>query len=557
MHRTLRIPELLDLIFAELQTFCSSDEDYVPRESRREILGVGRRDFAALARTCKSFREPALDFLWHEQDTVVNVLKCLPSHLWEEETVITSQSETKRLLRITGLIGPTDWDVPLAYAFRVQKLQLFWWFRDEFPPDLDVLAILRSQLPCDHLFPNLKKLVFRLRRDTSYIDLFLGPKIIDADITLPWNSPISSLRGLPLRYPELQRLHLASVLDGPSMHDVLTKIVLSLNRIQDLRLLKLDRVALEHLSRHCSLRSLRLDLPALLDLELSTPFYSMMDSPTPSFSALRHLHLDDTTIEFVLEFLQFLSNCCLVDFYVGTVEPVIKSTTRRLYAALASRLSHPRLQTLQVSFPEEETEMRNPLGDTPANYAIDGSILAALFCFANLTNIELVPPVGFDIDDTVAQDIARAWPRVKFLRLDGGTDLRHPSYPRMTLLGLKAFAKHCRALVSLFIAFDASTVPSFNDSPNTVPQFSLTFLHVDIAPINDPPAVAAFMSSLFPNLMEIGVHNDWIWGDPAYDETDADDEAAAAYTQFTRWKEVKGILRGAQSAAKALGAAAP
>ncbi|KAF8216631.1 hypothetical protein K438DRAFT_1559450 [Mycena galopus ATCC 62051] len=75
MHHSLCIPEIVDLIFAEL-------------DADSEVFGRrrgGGRDFAALARTCKSFRDPALDFLWCEQDTITNLLKCLPSHLWKEE----------------------------------------------------------------------------------------------------------------------------------------------------------------------------------------------------------------------------------------------------------------------------------------------------------------------------------------------------------------------------------------------------------------------------------------------------------------------------------------
>jgi hypothetical protein len=79
MHRTLDIPEILDFIFAELQP--QSDLRSLSREKRKKA--PSRRDFAALARTCKRFQGPALDFLWRTQATLANLLKCLPSHLWE------------------------------------------------------------------------------------------------------------------------------------------------------------------------------------------------------------------------------------------------------------------------------------------------------------------------------------------------------------------------------------------------------------------------------------------------------------------------------------------
>jgi hypothetical protein len=83
MHRTFGIPEILDLIFAELQ---NPEPLLHPRDHSRS-----RKDFAALTRTCKTFQSPALDFLWREQETLVNVLKCLPAHLWEEKLYWTHQ----------------------------------------------------------------------------------------------------------------------------------------------------------------------------------------------------------------------------------------------------------------------------------------------------------------------------------------------------------------------------------------------------------------------------------------------------------------------------------
>lgn len=80
MHPCLRIPEIVDLIFEELDAMpedLSFNRPYSDRVDRS-------RDFAALATTCKILKDPALAFLWREQLTVSNVMKLLPSHLWVE-----------------------------------------------------------------------------------------------------------------------------------------------------------------------------------------------------------------------------------------------------------------------------------------------------------------------------------------------------------------------------------------------------------------------------------------------------------------------------------------
>ncbi|KAF8124654.1 hypothetical protein K438DRAFT_1892945 [Mycena galopus ATCC 62051] len=99
MHCTLEIPEILYLIFAQVQRLYCYDER------------LGRRDpdLAALARTCKTFRGPALDFLWREQENLVNVLRLLPSHVCREREGQPLLGELPdRILQITGPICPAD-----------------------------------------------------------------------------------------------------------------------------------------------------------------------------------------------------------------------------------------------------------------------------------------------------------------------------------------------------------------------------------------------------------------------------------------------------------------
>ncbi|KAJ7824992.1 hypothetical protein B0H14DRAFT_2369216 [Mycena olivaceomarginata] len=142
--------------------------------------------------------------------------------------------------------------------------------------------------------------------------------------------------------------------------------------------------------------------------------------------------------------------------------------------------------------------------------------------------------------------MARAWPRLESLCLATGTDRPHPS--SMTLLCLRAFAKHCHELTSLTITFDATTVPPLDDSPEaTVSQSRLSSLDVGTSPISDPFTVAQFMSGLFLSMENIATFNEWIWEDVK--DVAVDDDTAAAYDQFSRWKQVEAALSKSQSAA--------
>jgi hypothetical protein len=66
MHRIFQIDELIREITKQMFTW------YSPQ---RIVLGW--------ALTCKAISDPALDVLWETQDSLVNLLKTLPSDIWE------------------------------------------------------------------------------------------------------------------------------------------------------------------------------------------------------------------------------------------------------------------------------------------------------------------------------------------------------------------------------------------------------------------------------------------------------------------------------------------
>ncbi|KAJ7440343.1 hypothetical protein B0H11DRAFT_2099928, partial [Mycena galericulata] len=520
MHRTFEIPEIVALIFAELKGPCSIR------------TGGHRRDFAALARTCKSFQGPALDLLWSEQNTLTNVLRCLPRHLWEEKG--------DGQLRFLDGIKAADWEIPLSYSRRVQKLSLIWFSSvpSGYPhfPTADVLHTVATYLPPGYLFPNIRDVSWNPPEDSlfPYIGLFLGPKITAARLAFSRNtSNVSLLPQLALPYPAIESLVINSVVENSELfRRTASRTVLLLKNIQTLWLDKLDRDALEYLSQLPDLGTLILDLPDLQDLGPRSPRMRSVERPFP---ALRTLKFFNTTIEFALEFLDFWPVCFLRDFYIGTEVPATKFITGQIYVTVARQISPATLETLHIQH-AEDGEMPTPPAARVADYVVGGPEIAPLFYFRNLTELTLEAPVGFDIDDTTALDMASAWPNLKQFRLGSATDLWYPS--RMTLHGLCAFAKHCRNLRSLAISMDATTVPSPDAQ---ISQSAL--LHLDVGPssIVDPPTVTRFMSSLFPSLRTIKTLNDWRWQEEEPLQGEEEQEALER-GYYAKWKQVEGFV---------------
>ena len=72
MHRALHIQEILIHIFS----FYSAGWGLLYHDANSYLV--------ALARTCKTFKEPALDMIWAELSNLTPLVRCLPGTSWVE-----------------------------------------------------------------------------------------------------------------------------------------------------------------------------------------------------------------------------------------------------------------------------------------------------------------------------------------------------------------------------------------------------------------------------------------------------------------------------------------
>jgi hypothetical protein len=72
MHRCFLIPEMVLLICSHLK-----DLHFI-------------RDLAALAQTCQTLHDPALDTLWYELFDLALLVKCMPTDLWKIDSEYSS-----------------------------------------------------------------------------------------------------------------------------------------------------------------------------------------------------------------------------------------------------------------------------------------------------------------------------------------------------------------------------------------------------------------------------------------------------------------------------------
>ncbi|KAJ7634540.1 hypothetical protein FB45DRAFT_469181, partial [Roridomyces roridus] len=282
------------------------------------------------------------------------------------------------------------------------------------------------------------------------------------------------------------------------------------------RVPNLNRESLDYLSRLSTLVSLEL---VWADIRFSGPPNDPTQSLGAPFPALRTLKLSNTSPEFILDFLSTLPpQCPLQSFHAG-IQSLANHDLGAVYAALSTHLSPLALRKLQIV-----SDFRRRRSHTFAH----PNEIAPLYLFRNLTHLRLEPPTAFDLDDAMALDFARSWPNLISLVLNSGQ-------PFKTTLGcLRGFAEHCQGLSHLDINLDASVVPLPLES--RISQNSLIVLGVGASPIDDPQAVSAFLSVLFPSLGEIDTSSRW-----GYYVTE--DEESEGESHRKKWGEVEALLQ--------------
>ncbi|KAJ6568030.1 hypothetical protein DFH09DRAFT_1155644 [Mycena vulgaris] len=503
MHRCLQIFEVLEIICSQLIS-----------------LPPGKRSLAALARTCKQLGGPALDCLWREQDTLGNILSCMPSSLFDISKDISPHS-VRRPMRMLRPIIATDWDRPLIYAHRVRSLLSVSIVEDEGLRD--ILLVVSSCFPGHCLFPNLKTLRWMgSGNDFLYMRMVLAPTLTSISFSCESSNGHLSLLPVFVRTcPALKDLTI--VLDdvGDPARSVVSDLTSILGDIESLNMDVPDLAALEHIAR----------LPTLTCLTVrSFPAASSSTSPL-HFPALNRLEFNLDDIYPATKFLQNCSDISLVGLDL-TLHCCYPSTAlEKFCTALKAACTHTSLLSLSIDDGQADDIPGNEDEDA---FNISIQSIQTLFCFRNLTSVVITSKIGFDLDNSAITDLACAWPHVTTLFLISETQKR----PCNSLDCLYSLAQHCPELERLHITFDASHLPS-NASvvDRRISHQRLKFLNVAQSPITAPTlSVARVISALFPGLEDLSTY---CIGDEDEDDDEDDDEPGERGDWRRLWGEVE------------------
>ncbi|KAI9058491.1 hypothetical protein FKP32DRAFT_1597588 [Trametes sanguinea] len=245
------------------------------------------------------------------------------------------------------------------------------------------------------------------------------------------------------------------------------------------------------------------------------------------FPSLRELIAAAPTLAQLCELLHAIMSPALDDLAVSCLHGASSSDISALITTVAGTKAWKDLRRLRLwvdNMPSSQSPRFGPPHSTP----LDDEALLPLLNLPKLRHLSLRTSCPFDIDDMLLDKIAATWRNLVHLTLkmqsnwadawartnvesagNGGRQSR----PRATLLGIASVAFGCPDLEELDLEFtaDTRTIPHFPRKASQLvtgpSRCCLNRLFVGKSPIDDPCAVAAFLSGLFPQLRDL--HNSW------------------------------------------------
>ncbi|KAG5640326.1 hypothetical protein DXG03_009215 [Asterophora parasitica] len=272
----------------------------------------------------------------------------------------------------------------------------------------------------------------------------------------------------------------------PNALYTLSSVICDLHALRTLSVNDISANAYLHLAALPSLKCL-----ALWSVQHGLPASLTLPANGASFLALEKFEFSSTALTHCTRLL-LVAGKHLHSLGISYHESGTPSDWRSLTTTVEKSCSGVNLTSITI-----HTDIRYQAG--PLDFPIQFQHIQPLLKFHNLTYSKLETPLGFDLDDTDVEEMAKAWPHLNKLHLKGS--IHEDFHPRMTLASLKSLAQHCRHLAKVYIRIDATQpyVPATPMAP-IIPHRSLTTLDVGRSPIEDPTMVATFLSDLFPCL---------------------------------------------------------
>ncbi|CAL1710648.1 unnamed protein product [Somion occarium] len=392
------------------------------------------------SRLCRTFRDPALDILWNQQDNLSATLALLP-----QAGLSISDAELTRFE---------------TYTKRVRYLRL-----DDLPEPsvLNMVARLRNGQP---LFPSLRTLemyeIWPLTptegallfcstlRDIRLWGRQLQPSLRCGPLT-PRQQIDLCLQLLSTRSPDLRALSLEYHYIPASRHISALDPVLMLRNFQDITpTIKRDPFSREMPSVWLQKLSV---LEHLDRLALSEGPFVMHNTPCflpNAFSALRHLRVAGQSKTWS-QFFSRIFPLCLIDIsFLDTQFWLTEEDQHDIYQCMEAIARHRMLERVKV------TNSSFSHHDNPDNAIPMWMIVKPLLALHQLRELTIISNKYVTLTDDEVSCMATAWPGLESL------DLYQNRWVSLcpTVTSLMGLASHCPQLKDLRLVVDFANLPN-------------------------------------------------------------------------------------------------
>ncbi|KAF8062193.1 hypothetical protein FPV67DRAFT_1654822, partial [Lyophyllum atratum] len=539
MHPCLRIPEILSTIF----------QNVIDRQNWKTPFS-GSQTLLNLALTCKLFKEPALDVLWHTIQALQPLIRCLPADaICLTPGRLIGEEEVK--LRLNRNISSSDGYTIQKYGSKVRVVAMapYWQLaRPQHSQERLLLHHLFSRLNNGPILPLVQSVtidVDEFRDQAIYPRLIVGPQVNSLRISsdfwdlleeAPLNLPWDNVKAVIMEHPLALQCFRIDVLRPENGCTIFTfvspdiaKVICSHPSLQliDALSLDVDHATFAHLAGLPQVEELAISIStAELDL------FCRQRAKSDCFPSMRKLHLLTSNLATCTKLLQppdafqHLQSLKITGTHdsIWNLKAFFDGMGR--HKALSKQLKELRLSIL--FYPGLPPRHTTPLIDLPT--------IEPLLSLSNLRDLSLHLDGRVDLDNSALAKMGAAWPHLEVLELEERT---FGTIPKITLTGLIPLLSSCSKLRGLALRIDATEkVSSFAQTGTLTPYPSFRHLQYCRSPIREPQSIAAFLTLLLPNLAWLSCN--WIYLDAGGPEGFPNDPVEERYMEA--WTEVQDLL---------------
>lgn len=485
MHSALLIDEILRNIFY----LCSYHDQH-------------RHTLVSASRTCKSWRDPALDLVWERLTSFEPLLLLIPGVL-----VIDGECSLSRT------IYPEDLAIFRSYARRVKHVS----YRQEFKVHPTLSRIFHHFLSLDaNALPNLATVhIYFPRCNGFFLPLHVSQRLRSLDFDLGFKTKDFGNDSLLCHFleqvsafcPQLQQISIRGFASQRLNH-----VLSTFTNLQTLSL------QLGHSLSSTTLRSI-MAFPRLLDLEIQAEHIELDEFEIGHrdyipFRLLNKLYIRAKTHQ-ILTLFQHLQPNTLRYLHIDLEDDIPSATSwakifelinDKASSLVRLRLDHyfeiPNLRT-SVSADTTQDASYNSVAANYGSLYMNLATMEPLRNLKHLRHFDCDVTIPFVVGDKDIEKMVTWWPDIEHLDLGfvPGADQMGFTWPtQLTTASLTFFAKHCLKLKRLALPLKLLDLSLPIAPIDITPTNSLRSLVIAQLTASQPSQITTYLHNLFPHL---------------------------------------------------------